>query len=173
MTLSVVYLLIWRNGFSFAFSVDACPWQDFGREEYDFSLRPAQSFKTRKNLSYLISSVWGSIYYFGNLSPLYFSHMFFKRQRFCPHLPVCQHIFFPRLCFFSTSLLYVPVFLHLTGFCVLFSVVKTLLVCDACICKCRFSIIQGVLVINDQKHHSFMLSFKIKKENILQLYNFK
>lgn len=99
MTLSVVYLLIWRNGASFAFSIDACPWQDFGREEYDFSLRPAQSFKTRKNLSYLISSVWGSIYYFGNLSPLYFSHMFFKRQRFCPHLPVRQHIFFPRLCF--------------------------------------------------------------------------
>lgn len=75
--------------------------------------------------------------------------------------------------FFHVFLLYVPVFLHLTGFCVLFSVVKTLLVCDACICKCRFSIIQGVLVINDQRHHSFMLSFKIKKENVLQLYNFK
>ena len=42
------------NGVFFAFAVDAFPWQGFRREEYDFSLPPAQSFSTRKNRSYLL-----------------------------------------------------------------------------------------------------------------------
>ena len=48
-----VFLSVRTNAVYFAFSLDAFPWQSFGREEYRFSLPPAQSFSTRKNRSYL------------------------------------------------------------------------------------------------------------------------
>ena len=48
-----VFLSVRTNAVYFAFFLDAFPWQGFGREEYRFSLPPAQSFSTRKNRSYL------------------------------------------------------------------------------------------------------------------------
>ena len=50
---SCCFLSVRTNGVFFAFFVDAFPWQGFEREEYGFSLPPAQSFDTRKNRSYL------------------------------------------------------------------------------------------------------------------------